>query len=686
MCIHGIHVSTEALKGECELKDDVDTEELLKVMPMVRTEVRDFRSEFHRAMVISSLIALGGARDAGVTADTIAMDLRDRFGIKSIPLALVVDVFEKLEHEKLIRRRNAGYVLSGAPVPQRDVAKLVVREFEDYLKTKMAGYDPYIHSAYTTAFDAAFQQLAEILGRTTGVDAGLAIESVHVGENRASLVELVRPVLGELDLAQSFVSLFVEYVTSGKPRMSEALFSVYQGAISVDLLARGTELAHAVGQFGTGCRLFMDTNVIVASLCPSNPRHELVIATLQFARSLGFQPVFSPRTQLEFNRLLQAANFEMSTPTFTFRVKEIELVTDFLSREPGTSWFERFVELSNYTSTLKGLYGARSEGLPDVATAEEEDQILRAGLMTVFRVAGRQRSREALFHDLELYKAIQFLRGTIREERPFPEPWVITLDSFLVAFDELQRQQRKAEYGFVMHVRTALAALVPFWDPQVSEVHRGALVVGMMKNLLVPFRYSLTLEEYVKLLALKLGLERKEANVLLKLITLSPLREELVNALREEDPEVLSRTTITALTESKVIDEIVARGKLEREADDLRNRLRGVAERYRTAQAELNAYRKMSARPVVVLVQAGLPPGIPELLLGAVERIKAEHPGALDEAGVSEKDLELGDVGKVRRFVERLEGWINRAGTVAQNLESLVPVLQVVLSNLPKVG
>ncbi len=662
----------------------MEAEALLKALPLVRPQISDFRKEFYRAIVLSTALALPDAEKDGFDTSKLLDAIRLRFRLDSFPSFIVVDALEDLERARVLTRHGTVYsVRSRQALVRPDVIEEVFVEFEETLRAKIADYDRFINRSYHDAFRLAFASLVKVIGASTE-PTKLILESVHAAENRNQIVRAIVGVLPNRVEAEKFVDMFVEYVTGDKPLATRYLFSVYQGIIFVDLLSRSTEMASALGKFGAGCRLVLDTNVLVASMCESNPRHGLVISTLQFAKSLGFDPLYARETKSEFNNLLQAANYEMSNPAFSFRAQDIELVTDYLKRGGGISWFERFVELSNFERTLEGLYGAHVQDFPLEEPSPSELQTFEASMQTIIRVAGKPRGREALYHDLSIWETARELRKEARPG-PFPEPWFVTLDNILVAFDELQRLQAKAELGYVIHVRTLLAALVPFWNPQLSGADRGSLVSGLVENLVVPVKVAFTLQEYLKLLTQKLGLDPSDAATLLKIVTQSPLKAQLTEGLQEADQEIVSNTTIAILTESQVVEEIVGRGKAEKEVAELRERLSAVAEKYKLTQAELDAYKKLAARPVVVLVQAGLPAGIPELLLGAVERIKAEAPTALASAGVSENDLQSGDLSLVRRFVSKLEEWINRAGTAAQSLQVLLPVLQLVASQIPRI-
>lgn len=257
------------------------------------------------------------------------------------------------------------------------------------------------------------------------------------------------------------------------------------------------------------------------------------------------------------------------------------------------------------------------------------------------------------------------------------------MDNFLVAFDELERQRHKTEFGIIMHVRTLLSSLVPFWNPSLDIEDRARIVSGVVMNLMVPPRFKLTIDEYSRLLTTKLSLDARDASVLLKILTLSPLKDKLEEALQEENAGSVTSLTIAMLTESKVVEEIAAKDKERDEKEDALRKLKLVTDKYLVGQAELGAYRKIASRPVVVLIQTGLPQGVPEMLLAAVERIKEENPKALEEAGVSESDLQSGSLQKVRRFVTKLEEYTNRAGNLAGSIGSLAPVFQYILASIP---
>jgi len=673
-------------KGLCNQTrwTSVDTTELLKVIPLVGKDLSDFRTQFHRALVLSVLSSRPGESHS-LSEKDIADELKRRLGLDLFPEFLIAGALEILENEGVVTRSDSKYALRrNVTIPSTDFVAVLFKDFQEFVKARVVDYDPYLNEDYSKAFNDVFCQFVSILGASTEISAQI-IESVHASENRLQLLEAAEDAIGR-ENASGFVDLFLEYATSNRPAFSSALLVVYQAVIAVDLLIRGKELARCVGKLGDGCRLLLDTNVMVASLCPSNPRSGLTVSTLKFAHTLGFQIVYTPRTKLEFSNLLQNANYEMSSSPFSFRIKENELVTDFLSRGSAANWFQRFVELSNFEEILNDILGARLlMGFSEPLSADEEDRILRAAFEVIVRASGKSKNAAAIGHDVITYRTVRMLRKPDAHSN-FPEPLILTLDNSLIAFDELERQRLKQEFGFVMHVRTLLQAILPFWEPALSEADRGSLASGLVRNLMAPTKFTLTLEQYAKLLAQKLDLDPENAELLLKVIMLSPLKNILATALQEENTEALSNATIETLAKSKVVEEIVARDRAEERVLELQDRLRMVADKYRFAQTELDAYKKIASRPVVVMVQAGLPPGVPELLLAAVKVIKNQNPNALEEAGVSEADLQSGDLSRIRKVAAKLEEWINRSGTLVGNLQNLAPVLQLVISKIPSIG
>jgi len=100
--------------------------------------------------------------------------------------------------------------------------------------------------------------------------------------------------------------------------------------------------------------LIIDTNIITSLLIESNRFHETVDSMISLSNKLGFKIFYMKETKEEFERLIDAANYNVRTRrVISDSDKDNELVMAYLKDKSTKNWSDKLTYYNSFQIILK---------------------------------------------------------------------------------------------------------------------------------------------------------------------------------------------------------------------------------------------------------------------------------------------------------------------------------------------
>jgi hypothetical protein len=195
--------------------------------------------------------------------------------------------------------------------------------------------------------------------------------------------------------------------------------------------------------------LLVDTNVIIALLCPSSRQHRLSRELVSLSRQVGARMLVTERTLMEFTKVLNDSNNLMagvkpSTPLRFLEAVDEEFIASFAIEKkshPHEKWQGYYLRMQHVKSALRSNYGIEvfSEDRPAILEQPYFSEIA-AKVSDCFKKArGKAKKKEVAEHDA--YHLI-LVRELSKENSPTmvgPSHWFLSNDQTLAYVEPLLR-------------------------------------------------------------------------------------------------------------------------------------------------------------------------------------------------------------------------------------------------------
>jgi hypothetical protein len=466
-----------------------------------------------------------------------------------------------------------------------------------------------LHDAARHAFDKVVTDLMARLA-DSNLDLAAEVETLPIsdiyGFVKASVAHHPPPQ------PESFSKALADYLRGSKPAFSQFLFQAYQGLINLDILTRETNLQGLVLTQTVDC-LLLDTNVLAALLCEADPVHALATAVTERTAQLGTPVGYSDLTEREMWRFVDGSRAEMAALSVSGGVPVVQsqFVEDSLAR--GIPWGEYADELVKWRLNLAERWGVRRirtiqqlddrtyeyarVTLPILTRLREERRAFRRQERT-----WKSRSHEAIDHDARVLAWIALSRREA-DEATAKGPWFLTLDSVVTALSESGKAELGWGEGLAVQPRLWLNYLLAYTPTEFDASQRRTVAEALIRFTARVRRPPLTLREYTKLLAPKLGLTDADAPLLYEALFKHPLRHALEVALdadRGTESESIVREVISDA--SYIASFTDARETRER-LSKVGPQVQAAEGRIRELEAEIRGF-KASSGPARVEVSA----------------------------------------------------------------------------------
>lgn len=637
----------------------MDAAAIRTLLPLGKGKLRDFRKEVRSQAVMSAAAKLTAGEH--FTTLSLQAQIQDVFRF-ALPVEVIANECNRLVDAKIFSRTENPPGFTATDIPDNRGYSVLIRDlkggFARYLRENGVEFDPAIDRdieiRFVQAAEALVSELVNALKR--GDTTGWAASSASV--RSAILRPWDEPKLARLQV------LFESYIQADRPELNEFILAIFETAVTVDLLRRGRGLEGVLKEAGRPTRIYLDTNALSALLCKSNRYHEVIRAGVRLAIRYGFEVGFIAPTREELNRLLRNANKEIREGNAAEASKWNEFVLEFARYSRGEKWSDAYARLLQWPTWLKEECNIVQFEEPREDLPEETRRVFNASYQGALRYAREYRDPEVMRHDFRLYSAVALSKQT--EDCLFDGPLALTLDRFFCATDAYL-VENEGRQPCIIHATAWLEVTSQFLDADFADESAHEVARAVLLNLVRPSEPSLSIDEYAKLLSAKEDWEPKRAGLLARILVESVQREEIEDALRDGDLERAGRHAQDALANTGLVREIIGRESAERDAEDLRERIKVMGVELEAQRTIARMFSQALSRPIVVQVKIE---GISAQAIGMFDQLRDEFLKKLPEAAI-EAGLDSFDWKKLD--AEGLRAALRKVQSVLRGLKDYTP-------------
>jgi hypothetical protein len=271
--------------------------------------------------------------------------------------------------------------------------------------------------------------------------AGKTVEVLPTDLPIQTLGEILARI-GDKKLRDSTKDAIESLFKEGSEDFSSFLFSLAQNLTCINILNLDPECQALEREAFANKVLFLDTNVLIALLCPTHFMHKVVEQLIMLSQSLGAKCVVTTKTYEEYLVQLEEANYTYAKWTAPYRYFET-VDDDFLSSfwiekksNASQNWKGYYYRMKQIKSVLKKLNIEYSTESFENVRKDPNFDIVKEAVRECYRsMKGRNKSAKVCEHDALHMLLMRTMRK--RDESAFlgPNQWFITSDESLLCVD-----------------------------------------------------------------------------------------------------------------------------------------------------------------------------------------------------------------------------------------------------------
>ncbi len=414
---------------------DILVDELINLVPLVRDELSDIRYELHKSMIKSAISDMRLGDNTHI--DDIKAKVSRKFSLVNFPEEVLVRVITEFEDEGILLKKNDNNYFIKKVVEIESIDSFIENcysEFKEILEQNVSGYDSFIHKEYKDAFKECILYIINSLINEECLINKFSLDCLRYDEISNEMQnDLIK--YKTIKKQEQFLSLFLNYLKSGKKHITNLLFTVYRSSIAYDILKRGRDLPKIAEDIGKGGILFLDTNVIVSLICKTDRTNELAKSVIKLAKNkFRFDLNYYIETAKEFENLFNWADAEMKSKRLPTKfASDNQLIHDCLTRNDCT-WPDYYAELSIYRTYLKNEFDIDVVDYNSLVIGQEQKDI-SSYIEVIYSYqfeqseGKKERSYEAITHDKNLFNLMLYMKSG--HMVGLNAPWILSFDNTL---------------------------------------------------------------------------------------------------------------------------------------------------------------------------------------------------------------------------------------------------------------
>jgi hypothetical protein len=504
-----IHIRTHIMPRHslsfANYSDEVRRDALIRISQFVlRGETEQMRQELQENVVEMALFLLDSQRVASlediirIMKEKILVDF-PRPVLKAILFRLIGS--GKVTPDNVLSTQRRTEIESQTRNYSKALDDMTVELAE---KTERSLGAPLTPDQKHVVMGTLFKFLSVLFMRRADISARL-ITSQEVGDSalRDPLADLNKSTesIEDKPLRDATKNAILETLEKPSDIVARFLLHLNENLVCVQVLNLDPECQTLEREAFAKKNLVLDTNVIIALLCPSSRQHRLSRELVNLTREIGARMLITERTLKEFTKVLDDANTQMKGLKSSIPVRFLEAVDDdFIASfaiekqlHPHEQWQGYYLRTQHVKSILKNNYGIELLGddRPEILERTYFSEI--AGKVSDCFVQTRGKPKKKAVADHDAYHLI-LVRELSKESSPTmvgSSHWFLSHDQTLAYVEPLLRTKLgdgKTVSALVSEIW--LQIIEPFLSRDVREKQAVQVFAELLSSQFssVPFR------------------------------------------------------------------------------------------------------------------------------------------------------------------------------------------------------
>lgn len=564
----------------------MDKESIAQAVPLVERKLANQR-EKNKISIVESILASGDV-PSSITPEWVSKKVVQEYNIDLDEGNTKINansILESLDTQGVVDQNEDGtYALSSEP----DVGSFnelidpLWNEFRTQVESSNQDIDlHYINSSFEEAFYGFFENYLGFL-----CDSSVELSEYEVDQFSSSDVEsMIEDTIEAYPLHDEgiFKDELLTYLDAQSEQFLDVINKFYMTAVNIDLLSRETQLNFEEIP-GSGKKLLLDTNVLVALLCDTDNSNPLAASVCRRSREIGFDLVYTEDTRNELNRLIHGSKREMSgfrDGDKEFKAIRSQFVHDYFQRD-DISWEEYVSEITDWERLVElnwGITKLDEEVDTDSGTYEfaydtfkqldktQEDKI-------------RESRENKLNHDANIISITVRLREKTSTNVDLG-PYVLTLHNKLSTVGSIGKENYWDDQ-IVLQLRTWLNYLATFTPSDIAEIDSKEVAIAIFESSRSDETNIDSIQEYSRLIAPKAGLDSREEDILADYFVNHPLSREMEKALENNRGDQAEELAKQMLEDEDRLERFAEIESQDEKLEELRDSLSDLRERWET--------------------------------------------------------------------------------------------------------
>lgn len=524
-----------------------DTELLIRLSAITKGQLLERRKDIRKSLVLAAInnYAINEIFDL----DEVDSQIEKLTKCKLIHED-IISVLNELENEGFIDHLGELHYKVKTELNIPDIEQIIQpvwREFQTFVKARNSKYDPIIHINAKKIFESI---LMKILTRFSVSELlEYQLDTIPIEDFESVIDKEVESVYFPDDFGKKYPSIISEYFRSNSPNLLNFIFESYYGLINIDLVSREQELPQI--DFCEKINfLLLDTNFIIPLICDTDPKNPLSVALVKQCRKYNIPLYYSETTINEIWRSINSARSEMKGLNLKKgSIVNNQIVAHFVNGKQN--WSDFSIYLDSWEKIIQEKWNIIP--LP-ISLASEidkecyEQMVYLLPLTDKFRFESRaERDVDYYFHlrNENAYKHDAFCIGiighlkknTFNADKSKPlGPWFLSYDN-LVSFVDTTYLKKDDIFGYVIQPRALLNYFLAYSKIHFNIEDKETVAIALLRFTARSKSSSLTIEEYSRLVSIKVNFGEENSEIMREIFLKSPLLEELKRALSLDDGE-----------------------------------------------------------------------------------------------------------------------------------------------------
>jgi hypothetical protein len=690
-------MSVDSESGDIEDTTGDEIKNLLRSISLTRGDLLERRRGIRKSLVIAALDQI--PQNSTFTLNDIIKKVEE-IGKCKIDKNDVVSVLEDFITEGTITHsEDYSYVLkSRIELPGIELlTEPVWIEFSGILKQRWLNYDPFLHKKASDVFDSVLLKVLTRYALSKPLENGIdfiPIENIRYVINN----EIVsRSIDGEF--GKKLSEIMLEYFCSNEKELLKCIVNCYLWFIDLNLLSYEKKLS-TINFCDELNFLLLDSNFVVPLLCKTDVKHPLSLSLVEFCNKAKIQIYYTDKTRDEIWGLIKASKNEMKLNPYKVYESDNQFLDDYrhLNATRGTHYIEYILTLNSWIEFLSVTYQIKllpemfsknydkydfeyvKNTLPMLYDVQVKERMKRN---VDYRV--RKRSEDSYSIDAYCVSIISFIKKnpSVFLTKKVLGPYYLTYDSLLSDLNG-HYFRKNDEFGNVIQPRILLNYFLAFSKIEYNETDIENLAKALLKYTVRNPIKSVSIDEYAKLLAVKIGFSEDNADLLKEFLVKMPLYYEMEASLKKGEVNEAEHMFCESLSQpnfEKIIEGVVNLGERESRIKELAKKLRDTSEELMKEKAAREALEKVAGTNVNIIIPtiSGFEPQIASKITELITKLNELN--AFSNESFPKPPNEL-NISTAKPWLEKIQSVIQTTGfladcvTVVQFINQLLPLLQ----------